>query len=465
MISLRALLVVGPLFASHLLAGEIHDAAARGNLPLLKKLAAGGPAARASTDADGLTALHLAVVRRLPEAVAVLIGAGAPLNATDREGKTPLHHIAHSVEESVLENFKRSGGGKFGDALAQLTQSGQAVTPAALLGLLRADLAEIDEPLALLRNFTATSTPEQMDAELKIAQALIAAGANVEALDRERSTPLHYAAMSPQPGVAMALIRAGGKVNAQSAAGLTPLHNAALFASPETVTALLEAGAEPEGRSVLIGVPPLLMAVTRGDARIVTVLLDRHADANALGPDGETALCRAALLGATDVARVLIGRGARVAVRFARINHTPLHSAAAHGFVPMIQLLLEHGAEVDAKDGAGFTPLLNAGEQGRTLALRALLLAGANVNTANAVRRTALWLASSRGHAESIAYLLNHGADPALAASDGQTPLHVAAFNSRPAAVRQLLAQRPALNVLSRIGTPLHCAAAGPVMR
>lgn len=465
MTTLRALLFTGTLLAGRLFAGEIHDAAASGNLPLLKTLASSGPAARASTDQDGLTALHHAVIRRRPEAVAVLIAAGAPIEAADREGRTPLHHLAHSVEESVVENFRRSGGGKFGDALAQLTQSGQAVTPAALLGLLRTDLADVEEPLKLLANFAAASTPGQMAAELQCAQALIAAGAKVDALDKERSTPLHQAAMSPRPDLARALIEAGAKVNAQSSPGLTPLHNAALFASPETVKYLLEHGAEPEGRSVLIGVPPLLMAVTRGDPRTVALLLDHRADVNALGPNGETPLARAAAIGATDVARVLIDRGARVMVRFARVNQTPLHVAAAHGFLPMTQLLLEHGADPEAKDASGFTPLLSAGEKGRTFVIRALLLGGAKVNTANAIRRTALWLAASRGHAESVAYLLSHGADPALAATDGQTALHVAAFNARPDIVRLLLARKPALGTLSLLGTPLHSAAAGPTLR
>ena len=56
-------------------------------------------------------------------------------------------------------------------------------------------------------------------------------------------------------------------------------------------------------------------------------------------------------------------------------------------------------------------------------------------------------------------------ADPALAATDGQTALHIAAFNARPATVRLLLEKRPALDSLSRLGTPLHSAAAGPTMR
>src|SRR4051794_19985721 len=102
MIARRALIFAASLLAGQLFAGEIHDAAARGDLPRLKDLAAGGPAARASTDAAGMTALHLAVIRRQPGSVTVLLAARAPTNATDREGKTPLHHLAHSVEESVL---------------------------------------------------------------------------------------------------------------------------------------------------------------------------------------------------------------------------------------------------------------------------------------------------------------------------------------------------------------------------
>ena len=465
MIPTRALFLAGTLLAGRLVAGEIHVAAARGDIPLLTTLAARGPAARASVDEAGLTALHHAVIARQPEAVATLLAAGAPVDARDREGQTPLHHIAHSVEESVVENFKNAGGGKFGDALAALTQNGQPITPASLLGLLRADLAELDDPLALLRNFAAASTPAQMEAEVRCARTLIAAGADVGAFDKERSTPLHHAAMSPRPDLARVLIEAGAKVNVQNSGSLTPLHNAALFGSPETVEYLLEQGAEPEGKAVLVGVPPLVMAVTRGESRSVAALLNHRADVNALGSDGETALARAAVLGATDVARILIEHGARVNVRFAKVNHLPLHAAAAHGFLPLIQLLLENGADVEARDASGFTPLLDAAEQGRTQAIRLLFNAGAKIDTTNTVGRSALWLAAARGHVESVAYLLNHNANPLLAAADGQTPLHIAAFNGRPIALRVILDRKPALKISSRVGTPLHCAAAGPTMR
>jgi ankyrin repeat protein len=464
MIKLRTVLFALLFAGGGLLAGEIHEAAARGDVALLKTLAARGPAVRSSADQEGLTALHVAVLHRQPEAVAVLLAAGAPVDARDREQQTPLQYAAHSTEETMLENFRSAGGGKFGDALTTLMQRGQAVSPGALLGLLRTDLAAVEDPLQLLRHFASASTAEQMAAEVKCAAALIAAGADVNAVDRERTTPLHHAAMSPEPALAEALIAAGAKVNTQNAAGMTPLHYAALFGGAPTAEFLLTHGAEPEGRSVLLGVPPLVMAVTRGDPRIVTVFLDHRADVNALGPDGETALARATLLGAVDVAKVLVERGARVGARFARINQTPLHVAAARGSVPLVSLFLTHGAEVDARDGGGFTPMMIAAEKGRTLVVRALFNADGKVNSVNNVGRTALWFAASRGHEETVAYLLEHAADQSLAASDGQNPLHIAAFDARPAALRVLLARRPPLTVLSRLGTPLHGAAAGPLL-
>jgi ankyrin repeat protein len=99
------------------------------------------------------------------------------------------------------------------------------------------------------------------------------------------------------------------------------------------------------------------------------------------------------------------------------------------------------------------------------MVVRTLLNAGAKVNATNTIGRTALWLAASRGHEETVTYLLTHDADPALVGADGQSPLHVAAYQARPGSLRALLARKPPLNHTSRIGTPLHAIAAGPMLR
>ncbi|MEA3212139.1 MAG: hypothetical protein QOE70_5196 [Chthoniobacter sp.] len=457
-----ALFVLCTLLAVQAHGGEIHEAAAGGDLERIKALCTPDFRACNEADADGLRPLHHAVAHRRASAAAALLAAGARIDERDREGQTPLHHLAHSVEESVVENFKNAGSGSFAAALRKVTESGQTVTLAVLLELLRQDLSGLNDPLPLLSNFAAASTPEQMAAEVQTVTVLLAAGAEVNALDRERSTPLHHAAMSPRPDLARALLDAGAKIDARNQTGLTPLHNAALFGGRETLEFLLDRGADPEGRALLTGVPPLLMAVTRGDPAIVRVLLDHRADVNALGPEGETALCRAAILGSGDLVRLLIERGANVNARFSPTNRTPAHVAAARGFVPLLNLLLAHGADPEAKDRAGFTPLHDAAEHGRTLAVRALLNAGAPPDAVNLAGRTALWQAASQDQSETVAYLLQHGADAGLAPADGQSPLHIAAFNDRPATVRVLLEKSPPLGGLARLGTPLHCASFGP---
>lgn len=416
----------------------------------------------ASTNEAGLTPLHIAVIRRHVAAVQALLVAGASVHVKDKEGRTALHHLAHSCEESILENFRQAGGGKFGEALEKLTAQGETITPATLFGLLREDLAEVEDPVALLKRFVSASTPAQMDAELKIAQALLDQGAAPNVLDKQRSTPLHWAAMSPRAGLVKLLIDRGAKIDLRDVGEMTPLHHAAMFGGRETLEELLNRGAHPDGKASLTGVSPLFMTVTRGDRDMTDSLLKHGADVNALGPDGETPLCRAAVLGTTELAKVLLDHGANVRARFSRLDHTALHVAAARGFVPIVELLLTRGADPGIADIKGYTPLLNAAEKSKLLVIRALLNGGANTNDANKLGRTALWLASAHGDTETVGYLLSHGADPKLIPDDGQSALHIAAFNNYPGPIRELLAARAPVEKNARLGTPLHCAAFGP---
>jgi hypothetical protein len=92
-----------------------------------------------------------------------------------------------------------------------------------------------------------------------IAQALIACGADVGAVNRRGATPLHYAAdgvpgspafdPAAQAGVIACLIAAGADPNAATADGVTPLHRAVRTRCAGAVAALLEGGADPRRRT------------------------------------------------------------------------------------------------------------------------------------------------------------------------------------------------------------------------
>jgi ankyrin repeat protein len=113
---------------------------------------------------------------------------------------------------------------------------------------------------------------------LELAQALVSAGANVDASNRHRARPLHYAA-DGTPGLAgwdpdaqaatiAFLIEAGSDPNVTDGRGVTPLHRAVRARCAAAVGALIDGGADPRRRNGN-GSSPLELATQntgRGDS-------------------------------------------------------------------------------------------------------------------------------------------------------------------------------------------------------
>ena len=104
-------------------------------------------------------------------------------------------------------------------------------------------------------------------------------------------------------------------------------------------------------------------------------------------------------------------------------DETVLHKAAGAGRRDFVELFLEAGAEVDAKDMHGMTPLARAALRGRTEVMELLIEHGADVNSRSNFNRTPLISAASEGHLEAVRVLLAHGADPNAAGYRDQTAI------------------------------------------
>lgn len=149
------------------------------------------------------------------------------------------------------------------------------------------------------------------------------------------------------------------------------------------------------------GQHPLYLALRDGSDRAAAYLLSRpEVKVEVRNAKGESPLMMAALKGKLDLARRLIERGAEVN----KPDWAPLHYAATFpgdSSVPMVHLLLEHHAYIDAQSPNGSTPLMMAALYGHAQVVRLLLESGADPLLKNEQGLSAIDFARRAGRNEA----------------------------------------------------------------
>jgi ankyrin repeat protein len=155
--------------------------------------------------------------------------------------------------------------------------------------------------------------------------------------------------------------------------------------------------------------PPLdvFEAATIDDATRLRELLDADpALVSAYSGDGFTALHFAAYFGATAAIDVLLRAGAnREAVTQNFLANMPLHAAAAGGRIESVRLLLQAGADPNARQHAGYTALMTAAFSNRRDLVEVFIAFNADVSLRNDEGKTAADVAASVGNMELAARL------------------------------------------------------------
>ncbi len=231
------------------------------------------------------------------------------------------------------------------------------------------------------------------------AQRLLTAGASLAARDRLGAMPLAHAAQAGQRAVVELFLAQGAAIDARDLDGSTALYKAAQAERPATVALLLAKGANPNlpGHS---GVTALAAAAFAGNDRIVEALLARGSDPDAVDATGKAPITYAAARGFVDVVRRLIDAGVDPKRRYGN-DLTALMWAAGHedgvgaaAAQSVVDLLLDHGAPLDASDDRGRTALMNAAELGYPEMVDRLLRAGADRTLRDKSGKAALDLAT-----------------------------------------------------------------------
>ncbi len=143
----------------------------------------------------------------------------------------------------------------------------------------------------------------------------------------------------------------------------------------------------------------LWAAVARNDSKEAIRLLDAGFDPNTKDSDGRTALMHAVIDGKDELVKLLIARGSDVNAQDKQ-GFSALHFAAQDYCQPATEALLKAGATVDARDKFGNTPLGRAvfNSRGRGEIIKLLLEHGADRNAKNNSSKSPLDLANTIGN-------------------------------------------------------------------
>jgi ankyrin repeat protein len=322
------------------------------------------------------TALMVAVRENHPDVVKFFVDRGAQVDARTRAGETPAWLLPNSVP---------GFGHGIGIVRGGLPDRGlRPFVPGGLSPLLYA----------------------ARDGRLDIVQTLVAAKAAVNQVDANGITPLIDAITNNHVDVARFLIDHGADINASDWYGRTPLWSAV-----ETRNQDFDANTQENS----IDRAPFV--------DLIKVLIERGANLNARTKEVPP-----------FKRHFLKGTGSLSWVDFT--GQTPFLTAALAGDVPVMRLLLEHGADPKIPTFQGTTALMAAAginwvfyqtyDEGPKALLEAVQLCyqlGMDVNAVNSMGLTALHGAANRGSDDIIRFLVEKGAKIDVKDKEGRTPM------------------------------------------
>lgn len=203
-------------------------------------------------------------------------------------------------------------------------------------------------------------------------------------------------------GVASQLDADSSLANAKNEQGVSAYAFAVYNRKPEIASLL-------EGRGALLDI---FSAAMTGKTELVQEMLAGNKSLTKLiSADGWTALHLAAFFGQPGVASALLNAGAVVNARSTNpMQNMPLHAGVAGRNAEVIKLLIDFGADVNARQHGGWTPLHAACQNGDAAIAQMLLENGADPAARAENNQSCFDLALTRGHQAIVDLLEKHGA-------------------------------------------------------
>ena len=404
-----------------------------------------------------VTAIQAALYKRHLSIVRVLMEHGVDVNLRDDEGMSLLHLAAQIGDPEAVSLLMSRG-----------TDVDSGHSSMLFMALNSGNLAETR--LLLDHGVDANARDEKLSTALHISsdngyfdlvRLLLQYGADVNPRDNHDSTPLHLASAKGHSRVVSLLMNYGADMNASDNTNSTPLRLAFINQDLGIAELLIESGADVNVLDrVLDNKPlaPLHLALSKGNARLVNLLVRRGINVNGRDDNNMTPLHLASAKGNHTAVGLLIDHAAEVNASD-NTNSTPLHLALINENFDIALLLIERSAHVTVADNKKLVPLHLALLSKNFDLVDLLIGLGADVNACSNDNSTPLHVASRHGHRKFVDLLLEHGGDPNLRNDSGFSPLHIASLEGDVDIAESLLEGGAKANLKDwNRKTPLHLA-------
>ena len=441
-------------------------------------------------DYEKRSCLHIAAAAGQLAVVELLLQHKSAVNRKDQSGKTPLMNAVAQDHGAVVKALLKAKAkldwdeSMMANELCDRAHQGKLMAIQMLLDCgVNVNSADYDRRTAL--HLAASEGNKRM------CQYLVDHGANINCADRWKGTPLSDAMREGHTAVAQFLMSRGGRlnwdemktsgelcelarkgdisqlslilrsgcdVNSADYDSRTALHLAASEGNLSTVQSLLARNDISVDCRDRWGNTPLFDAVRNGHSVVAKELKLKGAT---LGLDEtQTAgeLCEMSKAGSRDKLELFIESGADVNAKDYDAR-TALHLASSVGNLPIVKALLERGAEVNAKDRWFGTPLRDAVREGRMEVAKALRESGGELGYNETEASGELCELAKEGSLEKLSILLECGCPADAKDYDSRTALHLASSVGNLPIVKALLDLGAQVNAKDRWGgTPLRDA-------
>jgi ankyrin len=416
-------------------------------------------------NSGGLSALHLAARKNLPDLCEFLLLKGADPGFKSNKGNTALHIGALAGHLTIVKQLVEHGcdiNAKAQGSFTPLYMAAQENNLDVLKYLLS---KKADETITTEEGFTPLAVAlQQQHAEI-VAKLL-----EVEHSKKGYKLPaMHVAVRKNDEKSTLLLLKQNYDPNIMSSTNFTPLHVAARYGHFGIAEHLIAFGANVD-QAAKNSIVPLHVAAKWGKVDISELLVTKGAKIDYKTKDGLTALHCASRNGHDLVVDKLLILNADYKIK-TKSGLSALHMAAQGNHIDCSRLLLHAGIPVDDVTKDLLTPLHITAHCGHHEECKFLLDRSSNPDEKAMNGFAALHVAVKKRRIKVILLLLRgYGGDPNIATESGMTALHVAAYLGFDDCTKTLLdcEARPNVQTKEYWESPLHFAARGnfvPVAR